>query len=159
VTPYKDPEKQAKYQTHWVTTARREWLEKQECALCGRRMNLRVFRDVGAPRLVWSKKGPSHDKFRVVCGDAVTCLQYQGEKRKVEEAKEKREKTRRKPGPKPREEAPVLQSEHKWAKESKKPDRRLVCTTRHRNGRIHGPKGTVALFGVRRFICCGRMVE
>ena len=45
------------------------------------------------------------------------------------------------------------------AKELMKPDRRPVCTTQHRDGRIHGPKGTVALHGVRRFICCGRTVE
>ncbi len=162
MTPYKDPEKQTKYQAHWVTTVRREWMEKQECELCGRRMNLRLFRHVGAPRLVWSKKGPSHNKFRVVCGDAVACLQHQEERKKLEEAKEKKKRSRRKPKPKlkPKEEAPVLQPElSTLAKQLQKPDRRPVCTALHRNGRIHGQKGTVLLRGARRFVCCGRMVE
>ena len=69
-------------------------------------------------------------------------------------------KARRKPGPKPRkrEEAPVLE-ESRLAEELKKPDRRPVCTAKHRDGRIHGPKGTTMLHGARRFICCGRAVE
>jgi len=160
--PYKDPKKQTKYQAHWVTTVRREWMEKQECELCGRRMNLRLFRHVGAPRLVWSKKGPSHNKFRVVCGDAVTCLQHQGEQRQGEQEVESKPKPKRKAvkrkrkAPEPEVPKPEMS---RLAKQAQKPDVRPVCSGRHRDGRVHGPKGTVMLHGARRFICCGREVE
>ncbi len=136
--PYKDPEEQKKYQINWVTAARRDWLVKQKCEMCGRRMNLRVFREAGTPRLSWSLKGPSHDKFRVVCGDTAACLQRQGALEKEEE-----------------EQKPAPQSgPSKLAKQLEKKDIRPVCP-------LHGPNNTTVLHRDkrRRFICCGRMVE
>ena len=151
--PYKDPEKQRAYQAGRKNTVRRYWLQKQKCALCGQRTNLRVFKHAGASHLSWGLKGPNHDKFRVVCGDAASCLERRGGK-EVEEPERRepkqRRKHRKKQPPVDDVEKPTLS---RLAKELAKVDIRARCP-------VHGPKGTTVLHkgGRATFICCGREV-
>ena len=151
--PYKDPKKQAEYQAKRKNTVRRDWLQKQECVLCGQRTNLRVFKHVGTPHLSWGLKGPSHDKLRVVCADAAACLERRGgkeEESKRPEPKQRKKKLKQ-PSPVPADDV-VEPTLSRLAKELTKLDRRSVCPK-------HGPKDTVLFEEKATFICCGRGVE
>lgn len=150
MTPYKNPKKQREYQASRKNTVRRDWLREQACTLCGQRTNLRVFKHTGTPHLSWSLKGPSHDKFCVMCGDTIACLERRGEKPEPKQEQKRKQRPKQPPSvPTGDVEKPTLS---RLAKELSKLDRRSVCPE-------HGPKDAVLFNGRARFVCCAREVE
>ena len=144
-------------------SARAEWVAKQACGLCNAIYDLLVFRDVGAPPITWSKKGPSHNKLRIVCRDQYSCLVRQQKQAlaaspEPEPAAPKKRATKKKAvsrkgtvtGTAEAEvvHAPVRELS-KLAKELLKPDKRQQCS-------IHGHKNIITIRGEYRFVCCGR---
>lgn len=199
MAPYKDPEQQRTFQNLWIKQRRADFLRAQHCALCGApgdHVQLRIFRHVGAPRLSWSKKGPSHKRFRVVCADGTGCLVRRGNHaalpaeprprpprpapraRAPAPAKPRRRPSRPagrppaakpvpEPRPLPRPPVPVppvppvprpeppprrrTKTTKRLEEELAQPDVRPVCP-------VHGPRGTMRLWGQLKFVCCGRLV-
>ncbi len=153
MTPYKDPKMQRAAQAAWVTQCRRDWLAAQRCLGCGAREGLRVFREPGTPKLGWSKRGPSHDSFVVVCADQAACLVRRAPKEVVKK-KVVKKKARSRTAPVGKVVVVELEGERepsRLAAEMAKPDRRAVCE-------VHGPRGRVRIKGEWRFVCCARVV-
>lgn len=162
MTPYKNPDDLRTYQRNRIRNQRQDWLALQGCGLCGHRTGLRVYRHMGAPRINWKANGPSHDQFRVVCGDPADCLRRreQGQRpparpaRETTDHKRKRAALRGEPRPKMPTIAEVVvakarKKQTKIERDLQKEDSRPVCPQ-------HGPKGTMIHEGAVRFVCCGR---
>ena len=180
MTPYKDPERQREFQRDWQFGRRAAWIARQQCELCGYRGGLRLFRHMGAPKVTWRLDGPSHRRFRVVCGDPSACLRrrahgytpppkpkalttqqrrklrvLRGGKLSKRKTRAKKKKAAAPPKPRPRKkpivEAPPAVKQTKLARQIAEPDPRPTCPK-------HGPRNTTIVRDVVRFVCCGRPV-
>ena len=140
-------------QAAWVTQCRRDWLAVQQCLGCSAKKELRVFREPGTPKLRWSKRGPSHDSFVVVCADQAACVVRRAPNKVAKKKASGRHRHATVRGGR----AVIVELEDerepsKLAAEMAKPDRRAVCG-------VHGPRSRVRINDQWRFVCCGRAVS
>ena len=159
---------------------REGWMARQQCCLCGGRRGLRLFRHGGAPPVTWNQQGPSHTRFRIVCGDAEACLYRRTRgKRPSPELKPTDQQSK---SWKDRHRLQVLRGEAVPSNASKTPPAPVQVTVCRRSSQkprpkkkseiarglaksdkrprcpTHGPKGTMIYNGAVRFLCCGRVV-